>query len=239
MPEEYTVGAGESVLSIAAARGLPWKKVWNDGSNSALKQKREDPDILMAFDKLSLPDLEIKEESRATEAQHRFEKKADRAKCVIVLRRVSTKKGFVENATADLWNYQDSDPAPPEDEAAANVPYHFYADGVLVAQGSTDGSGKLTVKLSPTAQDGRLILNRGTKQETVMDLGFREMDPLKEVPGVCKRLYNLGFPCPTDATEVTVEVQMAIQAFQQKYKLTVNGKADDATRNKLKEVYGG
>ena len=239
MPEDYVVGTGESVLSIAASRGLTWEKVWNDGGNSALKQEREDPDILLAGDALHVPDLEKGEESRPTEAQHKFKKTSEHAKCVIVLRRVTTKTGFQENATTDLWNYQDANPAPPDDEPAANVPYQFYADGVLVDQGTTDGNGKLTVKLSPTAQDGRVIFNRGTKQEVTMDLGFREMDPISELTGVCKRLYNLGFPCPTDATEVTVDVQMAIQGFQQKNKLTVTGKVDDATRNKLKEVYGG
>ena len=239
MAEYYVVESWDSVLSIAASRGLPWKKVWNDGINSELKQKRPDPDILMKGDEVHVPDQEVKDESGGTDAQHKFKKAVEHAKCVIVLRRIPTKKGGVENATTDLWNYQDANPAPPDDEAAANVPYHFYADGVLVDQGNTDGNGKLTVKLSPTAKDGRVIFNRGTKQEVVMDLGFREMDPISELTGVCKRLYNLGFPCPTDATEVTVDVQMAIQGFQQKYKLTVNGKVDDATRNKLKEVYGG
>jgi hypothetical protein len=238
MPEDHVVGTGESVLSIAAARGFTWKKVWNDAGNNALKQERDDPDILMAGDTLHIPDLEKREESRPTEARHKFKKTVEQAKCVIVLRRVTTKKGFQENATTDFWNYQDADPAPPDDEAVANVPYSFYADGVLVEEGNTDGNGKLTVKLSPTAKGGRVIFNRGTRQEVVMDLGFREMDPISELTGVCKRLYNLGFPCPTDAKEVTVDVQMAIQAFQQN-KLTVTGKVDDATRNKLKEVYGG
>jgi hypothetical protein len=240
MSETHTVATGESVPFIAAPRGFTWQKIWNDGNNADLKQKRGDPDILLAGDSLFIPDLELGEESRAAGAQYKFKKKVPKAKFVMVLRRVPAgKKGGVENPTADFSNYQDADPAPPDDEAASNVPYHFYADSVLVDQGSTDGNGKLTVQLSPTAENGRVIFNRGTAQEVVMELGFRQMDPLSEVTGVCKRLYNLGFPCPTDSTEVTVDVQMALQDFQKKYKLTVTGKIDDATRSKLKEVYGG
>ncbi len=239
MPDTHTIGKGESVPFLAAGWGFMWQTIWNDGNNSDLKTKRVDPDILLAGDSLYVPDMTAKDVSKPVEQTHNFVKKIPKAKFVLVLRRVPAAKKGIEAGTTEFWNYKDADPAPPDDEAAANVPYHFYADGVLIDQGNTDGNGQLSVTFSPVAAAGRVIFNRGTPQEISMDLGFREMDPLSEVTGVCKRLYNLGFPCPTDSTEVTVDVQMAIQAFQKKYQLTVNGTIDDPTRNKLKEIYGG
>ena len=37
----HTVAQGECVMSIASRAGFTWETVWNDGRNSALKNKRK------------------------------------------------------------------------------------------------------------------------------------------------------------------------------------------------------
>jgi hypothetical protein len=139
----------------------------------------------------------------------------------------------------DEWDYQEAAVANLADEADADVPYVLYADGIEIAKGTTDGAGRLEAKLPPGAGSGVLVLNRGSAKERTLELNFRHMDPVAELPGVCKRLVNLGFACPTDALVLTPEISAVIASFQQRYALPVTGQADSATQDKLRALHGG
>jgi hypothetical protein len=65
------------------------------------------------------------------------------------------------------------------------------------------------------------------------------MDPLEEITGVCKRLRNLGFDCPTEETALTPQIREALAKFQRQEKLQPTGEADEKTRARLKELHGG
>lgn len=240
MPEDYIVQQGESVASIAASRGFSWQTLWNHGNNASLKQLRKDPDILLPGDVLHIPDKEKKQESRGTEARHKFKKKGTPAKFKMKLVRTPKEtKEKLERPKTEVWKYAEADNPIIKPEPAANEPYELYADGKLVKNGNTDGDGILTATLPPGAQGGILITNPGKPSERTLELNFRQMDPIDEIPGLCKRLHNLGYPCPVGATEMNDDVAEAIRAFQKKEGLPVNGQANDATKNKLKQVYGG
>src|SRR4051812_15991652 len=69
MPQDYTVGENESVHSIAYENGFTWQTLWNHGKNAQLKQKRQDPDTLLAGDILHIPDITLKDVSKGSDAK--------------------------------------------------------------------------------------------------------------------------------------------------------------------------
>ena len=240
MAQDYIVGEGESVNSIAVEHGFDWQSLWNLPTNALLKQNRQDPDTLLAGDVLHLPDLAEKQISKPTEAQHKFKAKGKPAKLKLVLLKDPdpTKDKLERVEQSDPWKYIEKPYPGVKGEPYKDVPYKLLADGILIKQGTTDASGTIEAKLCPTATDGILILFPGKAQERSLELNLRHMDPIETIQGVCKRLNNLGCGCPVDAT-VTVPVAQAIRQFQTNEKLTTNGQLTDETRNKIQSIHGG
>jgi len=90
--EDYEVQEGDCVSSIAFSHGFFWETLWNLGSNSELKSKRKDPNILQAGDILHIPELTPRDESGATEKKHRFKLKGVPAKLKLKLMRPKADK---------------------------------------------------------------------------------------------------------------------------------------------------
>jgi len=198
---QYTVEQGDCISSIAFAHGFFPDTIWNHPDNSALKQKRKDPNVLRAGDMVVIPEKEIKEISEATEQKHRFRKKGVPAKLKVRL----LKKG----------------------KPRKNEKYRLIIDGIPV-EGSTDGDGFVEQPLPPNAREGKLIVGDG--KETFL-FRFGHVDPLDTEDGVAGRLHNLGYSAATD-------LPGALKKFQSDHRLQVTGQVDDATRNKLKEIFG-
>jgi LysM repeat protein len=69
----YTVKQGDHISSIAHDSGfVSWKTIWEDGSNSSLKQKRN-PNVLYPGDVVNVPEKQKKEESVPTTDYHNFQ----------------------------------------------------------------------------------------------------------------------------------------------------------------------
>jgi N-acetylmuramoyl-L-alanine amidase len=114
-------------------------------------------------------------------------------------------------------------------EPRANVSYKLQIDGIWIS-GVTDGNGYLEQPLPPSAGTGQLLVGEGDVQD-VHDLGFGSVDPIDTDTGISKRLQNLGYDPGDDPSE-------AIGGFQSDQGLEPTGQLDDATRNKLTEVFG-
>lgn len=70
----HEVKQGEHLSGIAADYGFPdFTTLWNRPENAALKQKRENPHVLLPGDKVFVPDKTVKEYSRPADNQHTFE----------------------------------------------------------------------------------------------------------------------------------------------------------------------
>jgi N-acetylmuramoyl-L-alanine amidase len=110
-----------------------------------------------------------------------------------------------------------------------NEEYRLIIDGITL-EGTTDGNGFIDKPLPPNAQSGKLIVGEGTGQQ-VFALNFGHVDPLDTDDGVAGRLHNLGYSAAGD-------LPSALKKFQSDNGLQPTGKADDATRNKLKEKFG-
>jgi N-acetyl-anhydromuramyl-L-alanine amidase AmpD len=101
--------------------------------------------------------------------------------------------------------------------------------------GTTDSEGRLEHSIPPNAKKGKLFFGK-KREEYILNLGH--MDPLNELIGVQKRLNNLGFQCGSAYGVFGTQTKDALKAFQKKHHLTESGEVDDATKNKLNEIYG-
>lgn len=239
MPIDHKVREGDSIMSLAHENGLFWETVWNHSNNASLKKQRKDPDVLFPGDVVHIPDKQLKQQSCATEQTHRFTVKGTPAKFTMVLLESPRNDEKLEQVAAGPGEYVEPEIEILEDQPRASTPYVLYGDGVMLAKGQTDADGKLEESIPADAQKGRLVLSPGTDQEQTIYLNWASMDPISETAGICKRLNNLGYFCPQDADADSADLRMALQAFQRNNDLDLTGEADEATRIKLKEVYGG
>ncbi len=244
MARDYTVRTGDCIMSIAHQHGFFWQTLWNHADNACLKQSRTSPTILKESDVVRVPELVPGEEFGATETRHRFRRKGVPVVVVLRIRRPCLDDADEEPDSDDPEEEPDEvvidDPEETElaDEAAANAPYTLDIDGKL-SEGETDGGGEVRIAIPPGAQRGRIVVAPGTphEQEIVFLLGG--LDPIETPRGIAQRLSNLGFGVfggERDVAEAGLAERM--QSFQRKQGLEPSGRADDATRDKLKEVHG-
>jgi hypothetical protein len=222
MSEDYEVQPGDCMSSIAYSHGFFWQTLWNDGSNSDLKSKRKNPNVLMTGDVVHIPDLTVKQESGATEKRHKF-----------------MLKGVPEKLRIKLL---DADHKP-----RANMDYTIVIDGKS-RKGKTDGNGELKESIPPDAKAGKLIVPAmpgkdgkpipGGPATQVIALQLGNLDPITEVSGQKARLANLGFYKGSIDGNLDDATQKAITAFQTKQGLPVSGTLDDATKAKLLGLHG-
>ncbi len=236
----HLVRQGECISSIAKENGFFWQTLWDHADNAQLKSDRKDPNVLMPDDPVAIPEKEEKLESRASDARHKFVLKGVPAKLRLRLTKLKKKDPKPSNAKPGDDSVAEDppyEPYHPEYEPRANVPYQLDIDGV-VTTGTTDGDGRINVSLPPEAQQGRIYLNRGQSDEEVIPLALGHMDPISTTTGVRKRLKNLGFFCAEAGDDITPDLEAALRKFQEAKELTVDGKINDATRDKLKDAHG-
>jgi hypothetical protein len=198
---------GQSIPSVAKDNGFFWETLWNHPENSALKEKRKNPNVLFEGDEVFVPELETKEVTKPTEAKHKFKRKGDPLKFKLQLLMMGKPR--------------------------KNEEYVLVVDGKQF-RGKTDGEGKLEETLPGNATGGVLRL-RGGKEEYPVRIGH--LDPIDTNSGVKQRLNNLGFPCGSEDDELDDDTRAALQKFQNQHHLEVTGEADDATKAKLGELH--
>src|SRR5258706_13539058 len=157
---KITASQGDSILSLAHDNGHFWQKVWDHGENAALKGKRKNPNQIMEGDEVFIPDLEVKQESRAADASHVFKRKGVPAKMKMQLFSLG--------------------------EPRKNEPYVLELDGKLIT-GNLDGEGKLEQFIPPNCKGGSLKLQNG---KDIIPIKLGHLNPIDEVSGVKQRLNN-------------------------------------------------
>ena len=204
----HKVRQGEDVSAIAAAYGVPVKKVIDHPDNASLKSERKGLNILRPGDVVVVPDREDREEAAGTGQKVRFRKKSDKTMLRLKL--------------------LDDDFKP-----RANVRYKLVVEG-KTTEGSTDGSGLLKERVPPGAARGHLILDG----KDVLPLSFAALDPADSLGGVRQRLSNLGFAAGDGDCPMDEKTRGALRRFQKTHGLDETGEADDATKAKLEQVHG-
>ena len=215
MAHDHTVVQGEHLSRIAKHYGFSdYRTIWDHPQNAALKQKRGNPNVLFPGDRLHIPDRAVREESRPTDATHRFKVTGRR----LVLRLV----------LEDMY-----------EKPVANAPCQLFVEGEKQDL-TTDGKGKIEVTIPPTAEQGLLLVK---SKETAVDeiaipVKIGHLDPVEEITGQKARLANLGYYVGAIDEAENADFRLAVEEFQCEHGLTVDGVCGPATRAKLKTAHG-
>lgn len=215
----HIVAEGEHLSGISARYGFAETSyVYNHPSNAALKQKRPNPNQLVAGDVVEIPPLREKSVSCATDARHRFECKVPTVDLHLVLR--------------------GGGGAPLKDQ-----PYTLTL-GNRVLSGRTDGDGALKHAIPASAQGGTLKLD---DVGLVVPVQVGHLDPHRSgddrthvITGVQARLRNLGYGCGSVDGELGPMTSAAIAEFQRHEmgRTEPDGALDDATLDALASRHG-
>jgi len=241
---DYLVQSGDCMSSIAKTHGHSWETLWNHPANAKLKAARGNPNILLPGDRVTVPPLRNKVESRPNNARHRFVLKGVPIK--FRLRLVAENREDVPEPESPPPRYDGrdvhtEDPKPTQravqERPRANVPYLIEIQGKQI-KGQTDGDGYIEVVIAGTEREARLLLNPDTLQQEEFRIMLGHLDPLDEIAGVKQRLANLTFDCGDRSDEVTPGFRDAIEAFQQHVGIDVSGELTAEVRQKLRERHG-
>lgn len=210
MAKEHEVAPGDYLAQLAADHGFADPAtIWNDSANAGLRQERDDPEILLPGDALTIPEPQVGTVSRPTGKMHVF---VGKTPPTLMLRLVlQDPRG---TALADLGGTLQLDSAP----------------GKAV---TTDGSGKIETEIPVTTT--RVIVTAGTRR---WEAQVGHLDPVTEISGYRERLNNLGYRAGSATDPADPILQSAVEEFQCDNGLGVDGKCGPATQHTLKEVHG-
>ena len=166
----HDVKQGETLIALAVQNGLEsWKEIVDAPENAELKKKRPDPGILLAGDKVFIPNRVMRHEPSAVDAKHPFT--------------ISRPKAWLRLAVKDA--------------NGASLPgkkYELSVDSV-VTTGNVPAGGIIERAVPVDAGEGTLTIWLDDATTEVWTLRIGHMDPLDETSGVEARLANLGFDC--------------------------------------------
>lgn len=203
----HIVKQGDCMSSIADQYGFFWETLWNHERNSELKERRKNPNVLMAGDHVFVPEVRPKEESGETTKVHTFR-----------LKGVPARLNFrLKDALGD---------------PRAGLRYTLTVDGTRFS-GTTAEDGLISHVIPPRAKKAQLKLDEG--EEYRFDLGF--MNPLDYTSGVQARLKNLGYYRGDIDGALNDPTREAIRRFQGDRSLDVTGEPDAATRDALSAAH--
>jgi N-acetylmuramoyl-L-alanine amidase len=222
--KEHIVKQGEHVSSIAKKYGFAdYRQIWDHGDNAKLKQKRKNPNVLLPGDHVVIPDRDDKQVPGATNQRHTF--KMRRPPLHLRLKMEKGYGGAVDNIACELLVEFDLFKVTSDEEGGIE---HLIPKDAQQAY--------LTVK-DTLAVKGRQV---PIDIRVPIKIGF--LNPVEDPSGQKARLVNLGYYRAADgeADEAIDEEEFAaaVEEFQCEHGLIVNGKCDDVTQAKLKEVHG-
>lgn len=205
----HNVVQGDCISSIAFENGFFSDTIWNHPNNAELKEKRQDPNVLMPGDMVFVPEKRLKEVSEATNQVHKFKLKN----------------------TPKMFRLQLVRLGLPVKE----IDYKINIDGVEKSD-KTDGEGWIKpIGIAPNAKIAKIELADGSKYE--MQLGY--LNPIDEITGIQGRLYGLGFYKGAINGQLNEETKEALEIFQRSNNLEVTGEVTEETKGMLKEMLNG
>jgi hypothetical protein len=215
MAGNYTVRQGDYLSKMAKAFGFSdYHTIWDHPNNAALKQKRQNPNVLFPGDSLFIPDRQLREESCSTDQKHRFKTKSAVLKLRLTLEDLYEKP--IANASCILTLGSNS----------INV--------------TTDGNGKIEQDIQPAVHDAILVIQDAQTplNNTQIAIKIGDLDPVNEISGQIARLNNLGYFAGDVNQLDQTAFESAVEEFQCDQGLTVDGIYGPKTQAQLKQVHG-
>jgi len=216
MAEYYTVKQGDHLAGIAWRSGFSdYLCIWDHPNNTAIKKKRQNPNVLFPGDILYIPDREERQEARSTDQRHSFVLREKPLKLHLKLR--------------DHY-----------EKPIANARCVLVIDGDF-RDVTSDGNGKLELEIPPSASQSVLLI-QDTEQTPfggmAIPIKIGHLDPIDEISGQQGRLTNMGYFLGDIDGNDGPAFRMAVEEFQCEHGLTVDGICGPKTQAKLKELYG-
>src|ERR1700676_4180687 len=215
MAGSYIVRQGDHLAKIANAFGFSdYHTIWNDPNNAALKQQRQNPNVLFPGDSLFIPDRQLREDSCKTDKKHKFVLKTSGLKLRLIL--VDQYERPIANAPCVLTLGSNS----------SNL--------------TTDGIGKIEQNLQPSERNATLVIQDAQTPFRYIQLAIQigDLDPADEVSGQTARLNNLGYFAGDVKQPDQKAFESAVEEFQCDQGLKVDGICGPNTQASLKRVHG-
>jgi Putative peptidoglycan binding domain len=210
----HEVRQGECLSSITKAHGFAdCRTIYDHPQNSALRQRRPDPNVLGPGDRVYVPEKELREETGATGRRHRYVRSDPRTFLRILLE--DPRHGPLSRKRYQL---------------------HF---GNQVREGRTSSTGLLDEEIPPDLEDATLMVWPDASARAIVSLlKVGHLDPPGEIAGVAGRLRNLGYYAGPADGRMTPELEMTLRRFQEMHRLPVDGTPNAGTVAKLKDLHG-
>jgi len=212
---DYVVQLGDSIDSIADLNGHFHETLWNLPANADLKRIRENRNVLLPGDRVTIPELRPKTETRETDLVHSFKRKGVPAEI--------------------RFNVRDD-----EGVAFEGCDYVLKV-GRRKYSGITGPDGSVFHYVTPSARTGELTVEldrQGYPASATWTVDVGHLLPVTTIEGVQARLANLTYDCGAVDGEFGPKTSEALSAFQEATGLSVTGDINDETRDALEEQHG-
>jgi hypothetical protein len=205
---KYTVKAGECIASVAAKFASTVEALWDAPDNQPLRQLRKDPCVLQEGDEVHVPDVRDKKVSVSPGGRHVFEQRNTRCDFEVTLRL----NGQLRTGVAWVLEV-----------------------GSETLEGTTGDDGTVRASVRADATTGVLRLPVSNDE---FPIAFGDLDPLDSPRGIQSRLRSLAYYRHRVDGDAGPWTTRALRAFQADERLSMSGKPDAATLERLRERYG-
>ncbi|APR76826.1 Hypothetical protein A7982_02173 [Minicystis rosea] len=211
-PRRHVCEPGECVTKLAARFGFLPDTLWGTPENRALREAREDGNILDPGDVVVVPARRLRWIEVTTGQRYLLKRKGIPARF-----RVRFLIG---------------------DHPRIGVPYLLEIetdDSALVPhrRGSTDEGGFVEACVPPSARAAKITLGK----REIHHFRIGEVRPIDTVAGVQERLENLGYRCDDEVGVLGASTRDALRSFQRDHGLTASGDCDKPTRATLRRAF--
>jgi hypothetical protein len=208
--QPYVVRQGDYLVKLAWVHGFDAEEVWAHAKNKALADLRKDHHVLAPGDVLFIP-VKVKEGLPIRKGEvNRYVAQAPRVDVKLQLR--------------------------VGDTALADEPYEVRGLTGPTASGTTDGEGKVSLKVPVSTREIEIVLP-GKSISYRVRVG--DLDPLAEDSGARMRLSNLGHGAAREGDRCQEETRAwGMRMFLRAAGLPETGEIDEATRAELGRGHG-
>jgi hypothetical protein len=208
----HVVKQGDCISSVAQKHGFFWQTIWEHENNAALRDRRQNPNVLLPNDEVFVPDKRPKDEPSETTLVHVFRLKGVPARLNIRL-------------------------IDPYGKPRVGLAYTLTVDGKGTS-GTTPDDAMISFVVPPDADSALLTVTNEEGKKEEYPIRLAHLNPVEDTSGLQARLKSLGYYKRNISEQIDDQTRDALKRFQQDVGLPVTGEADAATTAALLEQHG-